>query len=704
MAIYTRSSHRGLFCTVSAIALSTIGGLIAAPAVAQTPLPGIVVEGATLSSPPVRRSAPAVSAPAQDGGASESTEQAGAGGDGVAAEKIGSAVAVITGEELQRRQVRNAADALRSMPGVYVSRAAGFGGETQVRLRGAEANHTLVLIDGMVANQPGTGEFDFALLSTDQIERIEVIRGAQSGLYGSGAIGGAINIVTKTGKGPPKGSIWSEAGSYKTVAGGVTLSGGTDRAHGLVSYSAISSNGFNIADEGSETDAFARRSFLFKGGLKPTDTFAVDFFLRNSEKRGDRDDDLFCPFPAPPTCTGLSKQTDSFSHFATSFWLAGVEARLDSFGGALTHKFKANYAQTNLEDTSLSLDLLSGPFYSRNDNDRSNFAYSATWKLDTPGIGGPARHFLTGLVEKEIEGFKAVTGLNVGEERNRLATAAEYRGEFANRLFIAGNVRHDDNDTFDDFTTWRTSASLVLREWNLRPHASAGTGVRLPTMVEQFGQFAGFIPNPSLLPEESFGWDAGIEYSFLKGRAVVDVTYFNTDLKNEIFTRFLAFPNSTVENRLGKSTREGVEVALRWQIMPSLSIGGAYTWLDARDDAGLEEIRRPKNTGRMDVSYGFAEGRGNVTLAAIYNGQARDIGFELPFFTQTRVTLGEYWLLSAAASWKVQPGVEVFGRVENLLDEHYQEVYGFETARIAAYAGVRITFGGEDGVSLAAGR
>ncbi|MFM9849485.1 MAG: TonB-dependent receptor plug domain-containing protein [Hyphomicrobiaceae bacterium] len=696
MAIDARSSHRGLFCRVSAIVLSAVGGFVASPAAAQTPLPGIVVEGATLSNPPVRRSTPAVSAPAQGGGASGTTEQADAGGDGVAAEKIGSAVSVITGEELQRRQIRNAADALRSMPGVYVSRSAGFGGETQVRLRGAEANHTLVLIDGMVANQPGTGEFDFALLSTDQIERIEIIRGAQSGLYGSGAIGGAINIVTKTGKRPPKGSIWSEAGSYKTVAGGVTLSGGTDRAHGLISYSATSSNGFNIADQGWETDAFSRRSFLFKGGVKPTDTFAVDFFLRNSEKRGDRDDDLFCPFPAPPTCTGFSKQIDSFSHFATSSWLTGVEARLDSFGGALTHKFKVNYAETNLEDTS-------GPFFSRNDNDRSNFAYSATWKFDTPGVGGAAKHFLTGLVEKEMESFTPVTGDNRSRERDRLATAAEYRGEFANRLFIAGNVRHDDNDSFKDFTTWRTSASLALREFGLRPHASVGTGVRLPTMVEQFGQFTGFVSNPNLQPEESFGWDAGIEYSFLKGRAVLDVTYFNTDFRNEIFTDFSLFPIIGVDNRSGKSTREGVEVALRWQIMPSLTIGGAYTWLDARDDAGFEEIRRPKNTGRVDVSYGFAEGRGNVTLAAIYNGQARDFAFELPFFTQTRVALGEYWLVSAAASWKLQPGVEVFGRVENLLDEHYQEVYGFETARIAAYAGVKITFGGEDGLALASG-
>jgi vitamin B12 transporter len=690
MAIDARSWHRGLLSSVSVLAVGTVSVFVS-PAVAQTALPGIVVEGATLSNPPVRRPAPALSAPAQGGGGSETAEASESGGNGVAAEKIGSAVTVITGEELQRRQIRNAADALRGMPGVYVSRSAGFGGETQVRLRGAEANHTLVTIDGMVANQPGTGEFDFALLSTDQIERIEVIRGAQSGLYGSGAIGGVINIVTKGGKGPPKGSIWSEAGSYKTVAGGVTLSGGTDRAHAMVSYSAVNTNGFNIADEGSETDAFSRRSFLFKGGVKPTDTFAIDFFLRNSEKRGDRDDELFC-------CSGPVKQTDSFSHFATSFWLAGVEARLESFGGALTHKFRANYAQTNLDDTLLLINPPSGPFPFKNDNDRSNFAYSATWKFDSPGVAGPARHFLTGLIEKEMESFTPVTGDNQSRDRDRLGTAVEYRGEFANRLFVAGNVRHDDNDSFKDFTTWRASASLALREFGLRPHASVGTGVRLPTMVEQFGQFSNFVPNPNLLPEESFGWDAGIEYSFLKGRAILDVTYFNTELENEIFSS--GFP-TVVNNRLGTSTREGVEVALRWQVMPSLSIGGAYTWLDARDDVGLEEIRRPKNTGRVDMSYGFAEGRGNVTLAAIYNGQARDSVLDGLSFSPVRVTLGEYWLVSAAASWKVQPGVEVFGRVENLLDEHYQEAYGFETARIAAYAGVKIIFGGEDGVALA---
>ncbi|HEY7600089.1 MAG TPA: TonB-dependent receptor, partial [Candidatus Limnocylindrales bacterium] len=194
---------------------------------------------------------------------------------------------------------------------------------------------------------------------------------------------------------------------------------------------------------------------------------------------------------------------------------------------------------------------------------------------------------------------------------------------------------------------------------------------------------------------------AGLEAKFLQGRVVVDVTYFNTDLENEIVTRFLPGFVTTVENLRDTSTREGVEVSARWQIFPFLSLGGAYTWLDARDDGGQPEIRRARNSGRIDASYAFAEGRGNLTLAALYNGRAHDIAFELPFFDQTRVVLGDYWLMTAAASWKLQPGVEIFGRIENLLDEEYQEVYGFNTPGVAAYGGIRITFGAEETAALA---
>jgi vitamin B12 transporter len=701
-----------------------IGSLLAAaalgsatPAGAQTLLPGITVEGATLSRPaagsasPATPAAPAqpapataVQAPGGQGGAgtsgTEPTDAAIAGpasGDGTAgaggypAETVGSAVTIVTGADLERQQIRHAADALRSLPGVSVSRSGSVAAQTQVRIRGAEGNHTLVLIDGIVANQPGTGEFDFSNLTADQIERIEVVRGAQSGLYGSGAIGGVVNIVTKRGQGPGRVTVWGEVGSFKTAESGISASAGSDKAHGLLSYSVRNTNGFNISIDGNETEAAQHRTFIFKGGIQPTEALSVDVILRNVDKRGDRDGDLFA-------FSGLSRQTDTFSHFASNVWLAGIEAKLLTFDGRLEHRVKYNYAETRLEDTDIGA---FGTFYSRNDNKRRNAAYLATWHLGTPALAGVLRHSLTGLVEHEQELFNQVTGNNLTRERNRVATAAEYRAELFDRLTVTGNVRQDDNDTFADFTTWRATVSLNIRELGLRPHASYGTGVKLPTMVEQFGQFAGFTPNPALLPEESQGWDAGLELAIAKGRFILDVTYFKANLENEIVTRFLPGFLTTVENLAGESTRKGVEVQATWRPLDWLTLAGAYTWLDARDDKGQREIRRAPDTGRLEATLAFAEGRGSVTLAAAYNGRMHDLAFALPTFQSVRVILDDYWLATLAARYKVAPGIELFGRIENAFDARYQEVFGFETAPIAGYAGIKLTFGGDDGIGAA---
>ncbi|MFN3869297.1 MAG: TonB-dependent receptor, partial [Hyphomicrobiaceae bacterium] len=188
----------------------------------------------------------------------------------------------------------------------------------------------------------------------------------------------------------------------------------------------------------------------------------------------------------------------------------------------------------------------------------------------------------------------------------------------------------------------------------------------------------------------SRGWYAGVETTFFGGRAVVDVTYFKTDLENEIVDDFSGFPLITSRNLAGKSERQGIEVAARYQIVDGIVVGGSYTWLDASDPAGITEIRRPEHQGRVDVDWAFLDGRARVNLAAIYNGKTEDFAFALPFFTLNRVTLDDYWLVRLAASYEVAPGLEMFGRVENLLDADYQEIFGYDTAGVAAYAGLRI--------------
>ena len=214
-------------------------------------------------------------------------------------------------------------------------------------------------------------------------------------------------------------------------------------------------------------------------------------------------------------------------------------------------------------------------------------------------------------------------------------------------------------------------------------------------MFEQFGFFGLFKPNPNLQPETSTGWDAGVELTIAGGRATLDVTYFNQRLENKIKTTFTGAIN-LVEAR---EHPRRVSRSLRVASAAGLSLGGAYTRLEARDANGLREPRRPRNTGRVDLNYAFDGSRGNLNLAALYNGEARDDGFRVlfhafgfPAFATESVTLDDYWLVTAAASYKVQPGVEVFGRVENLLNRKYEEASGYNTPGLAAYAGVRFTY------------
>jgi vitamin B12 transporter len=673
----------------------------AGSALAQEPiqLPGIYVQGATLEAP--GPSFAAGEAAPDDGAPVADTV------GGVPAYTVGNAVSVVTGEELRRQQIRHAGEALRSFPGISVAKSGGFGNFTQVRIRGAEGNHTLVLIDGIEVNNLSDGEFDFSNLSAEDLDRIEVIRGPLSSLYGSNAVGGVVNIVTRRGHGPATASARVEAGSFGTRDLAARLAGGDDRGHFAISYHGRDANGFNVAPVGQEDDGALLRTLNLRGGVRLMDGVTLDFTMRHSDKRADRDGfgNIFDTTLAGSFATAF----DDASVARDRILLAGVNLKWEMLRGKLTQEFRGNHNGTTTTDADATFTSSS-----RNASDTSRFAYLATYRLDAPA--GWGKHNLSGLVEREDERFAtdfrdtSPPDDHGTHQRGRLAYAGEWRGAFADRLFLTAGVRHDDNDNFQDFTTWRTAASLLVPEWYMRPHASVGTAVKLPTMFEQFGSSQFFTPNPSLSPEKSFGWDAGIEFTFFRGYATLDVTYFQANLRDKI-NGFFFDPNIgsfTAINLPGESTREGVEIATRFKLSSDLTLGLAYTYLDARNPDGEREIRRPPHSGRADVNYTFAGGRGTASLAAIYNGQMGDTAFRLicfsscppdplSFATGTRVSLDAYWLINAAVSYKLQPGVELFGRVENLLDRDYQEVFGFEAAPIAAFAGVKFTFGGPEG-------
>ena len=633
---------------------------------------------------PAQKSAPASEPEKAEAPSGPSAAGNLAGGEvkaGLPLEKVGSSVSVVTGTDLKAQQISNPADALRSLPGVSVNQQGTPAGITVVRIRGAESNHTLVVIDGVEVNSNDTnGFFDFSNLTSEEISSVEVLRGPQSGLYGGGALGGVVNINTYDGQGPLRMRVTGEGGSFGTEAGSAQISGGNDRAHGSLTVQRRHSDGFNISPLGSERDGFDMSSVAFHGGVVVFDNLSLDGSLRYSSRKGDRDG-----FDGSRSIGGLAVANDDASTFTQKLWTGRIAAKLDTFEKHWLHEFAVSRADSKLTDNDTS-------FFSVTRSEAEAIKYASTSTLRIDGYGLPMRHFLTGRAEHLDESFEQPTFDLQTRERGRSSAVGEVRGEYFDHLFLEGTVRHDWNEVFTDETTWHSSASLQVPGTALRLHASGGTGVKYPSFSQQFGFFFGYIPNPDLKPETSIGWDSGAEVTLFDGKAMFDVTYFDQNLENEIATRFLPNFTSTAVNRVGESTRRGVEVSARAIVFPGLTIGGAYTYLEARDDNNLEEIRRAPHSGRVDANYKFLADRANFNIAAIYNGDAKDVAFDANSFDLHRVTLGEYWLVRIAASYSLAPGVEVFGRVENALDEDYHEVFGYQTAGLAAYAGMRLTY------------
>lgn len=594
----------------------------------------------------------------------------------VPVEKLGSSVTVISHDELEAKQVKHVAEALRTVPGVTVSRTSGPGSVTQIRMRGAEANHVLVLIDGVEINSTTDGEFDFSDLLVDDIERIEVVRGPQSGIWGANALSGLINIVTRRGEGPARVHASAEGGAFNTRAATLGVSGGSEHAWGSVSGSALETDGFNISDNGTEADGARIVNFQARGGVKLHPWLTAEGFVRDMDKRADYDNIGAAPGAKPGD---LAESIDGIGLYNTSNTLvAGTTLTIDPFEGMWRTQLFANYNDTDREN----IDPAFGN--STNDGQRRRFGASSTLTLESPD--NTYRHIITGLAEQEHEDF-TVSSDPLDHGREKTSVAGEIRGEYFDQLFLSGAIRHDDSDVFGPFDTYKLGAAWLLQQTETRFHGSYGTGVVFPTMFEQFGVIPGFYtPNPDLLPEESTGWDAGVEQTLVDGRVVVDVTYFEQNLTNEIFSTFFGPP----VNLPGESERKGVEVSATLKPTDDLDIIVTYTHLDAQDSTGLDEIRRPEHAASVSANWRFAEGRGLLSAGVIYNGQMRDVGFDAFTFAQRDVRLDDYAVVNLGASYALTDQVQVYGRLENAFDADYEEIYGFNTAGAAAYGGIKI--------------
>ena len=607
---------------------------------------------------------------------------------------VAASVSSISGEELRARGFRFVLDWLRETPGAAVVQSGSFGGVTSLFLRGGESDYTKVLIDGVPANQPG-GAFNFANLSTDLIERIEIVRGPSSVLYGSDAVSGVIQIVTRRESGASAIDLSARAGTFGTVdlqaegagtAGTVQWSGGAARfaSDGIYPFNnqyrgqtasgrlGLTGDRADIALTGRFGDHDSHFPTDFAGVVSDSNQLGTERTLSLSLDGGYRG-------TAPVELRGLA------ALFTTE---QGFEDRVD--GPSDTTGF--GYESARDGDVRRTLFDLRALF-------RPSNAVTLT-------LGGERVDERESLTNRTVSNFGSgsVTDLTeFEEERGNTAGYAQLLAAAGTRVDLQGGLRLDHNEVFGDFTTWR--AGLVVRPASsLRLFGSGGTGFRQPTFSEQFARTAFEVGNPDLVPERSTSWEAGAEVTALSNRLTLTASYFAQRFRDLIQFRAAAPEQPTYAN-IAKARADGVETGARFWLGHGVTLSADYTWLDTEveDDGGLGTttyqvgeslLRRPPHSLGIGLGWRTSD-HGWYNLRLLYTGDRDDVDFRE--FPAERVTLEGYTLLDATAevplSLLLGAGADPF-RVtlwgQNLLDSDYESVVGYAGRGLTLLVGVSV--------------
>lgn len=602
-------------------------------------------------------------------------------------DESGSSVSIISREDLANSHATHLTELLREIPGFAVSRQGSIGSVTQLRVRGAEANQVLVMIDGIEANDVAQGsEFNFSQMLTDDIERVEIVRGPQSALWGSDALSGVVNIITRPDRddGAAKGkriSGFVESGSFDSRKAGGNWRYNSERATFKAYATYFKTDGTNISRQGSEKDGYRNATLGLAGEVDATDNLTVSFTLRDTDTESEFDDIDF-------VSTGLP--TDAPFVTETEQQYGDISLRFSLLDGALDQIVSASRSDTeNINKTASPI-----PDISRGQKDK--FSWQGNWFIQ----GGDLNQVLSILAEYESIDYAQRGPVSFAGDPNKdldadtRSSALEYRAN-TDRLSFSASYRHDDNSEFKGADTWRLTGSWQLPNDRTRLQASVGKGSKNPTFTERFGFFDTFKGNPELKPETSFSWETGIHHALLDDRMNVSATWFSSRLKDEIngFAFDPATSTFTAENRSGESDRKGVELEMSWQPMDPLTVDLAYTWMEATEEdmsRDIDEVRRPQHIASLRANYSWS--RANLRLSVIHTGSQYDNYFPpFPPFQQ-RVKLDNYTLVNLSGGYWVNDRFQLTARVDNLFDEEYEEVFGFQAPGISAYGGIRVNF------------
>ncbi len=589
------------------------------------------------------------------------------------ASEVGQAVTVIDRAEIERRQTTVVSDLLATTPGVTVTRNGSVGALTSVRIRGAESDQTLVVIDGVRVNDPSStgGGFNFANLLSSSVERIEVLRGPNSVPWGSQAIGGVVNIITAT----PTEGVQARANAEYGYADSVFASAGVSGAKGPVSGSLtggyLRTDGISSAASGTERDGYRQYGAAGRLGVEFAPGIGLDLRGYYADSKVDIDG-----FPAPDY---VLADDPEYSKTQEIYGYAGLHANFAD--GRFNNRVAFTIADINRDN------------------------YDPTFGTEPSFIGrGRSERYEYQGDFRPLDQVRLVAG--VERENSRYNDGFSYADTGITSVYgqlivkpidiltLTGGVRNDDHDDFGNHTTFGANAALALRTGTTL-RASYGEGFKAPTLYQLFSDYG----NRGLDPETARNFDVGVEQAFLGNRARVGVTYFNRRTRNQIdFRSCSAAEQATtgsicvdrpfgVYDNVARAEADGAEFTLALRPVDALTLTANYSYIHTEnrsigDDFGKTLARRPEQTASVNADYRFPFGLsigGTVTMV----GDSFDD-------SANAVRLDGYALGGVRAEFPIGERFAVYGRVDNITDASYQTIAGYGTYGRAAYGGVRL--------------
>ena len=575
--------------------------------------------------------------------------------------QVATSVSVLTQQEITERGFNSLADVLRNKPSISVTNSGGAGQQTTLRIRGEEGFRTLVLLDGIDLSNTSTPQVStqFEHLLSAGIQRVEVLRGPQGLMYGADA-GGVVNISTIAPRDGIGGQASAEGGRYGSQQFAGNLAGGNGSVDFNLSAADYETDGFNARTTDTvlrDDDGYDNTTFHGRVGWNVSEDLRLSVVGRNVEGNNDYDG-CFTGDTSAPTdaCKDEYEQTA---------WRVAADYQL----GRFSHQV----------------------FYNDSDTDRDTygggvFAFNLGGSVEQTGYlgsfnGGDALRLVYGI-ELETE---SVDSDFLDEDRDQESFYLEYQGGFGDQIFVTAGTRYDDNDDFGSHWSYRASGAYLIAvgDGELKLKATYGTGFRAPSLNEIATNASPFTLPPALgkelSEEESDGYDLGVSWTSAAG-LYLEAVYFDQTISDEIIYDFNSFGYLQAN---GDTQSSGVELIGEWPVLDSLLLTGNYTYNDTENFDGDQRARRPEHLGNLGIRWSGLRDRLVLGLNVRLSRDSVDVdGTELD----------DYELLDLNASFMVGRGFEIYGRIENVLDEDYEEIPTYNTSGAAGYAGLRYAF------------